>query len=146
MHAPEGMDALRHQELMLYLPTDWNLDFATGGESSWWPFRLLLMLVTYVRERETFYAEGHAIVPHDSRTSFAPDSLLSAALLLPPTLEDEGFQDGPVRFLHVLPITNAELEYKLQTGTDALLELFQSRKLPVEVISWRPCQVTEERP
>jgi hypothetical protein len=136
-----------HLELMTALPADWPLDFASAGEEAWWPFRLLKRIGWFVHERRTFLLPGQTIQLEDPSQPFVPSTLLSAVLLVPPVNEDDGFNKLEIagtqyRFLHVVPITGAELEYKLQHGTPALLELLFSKDVGPIIDPRRACAVT----
>ena len=68
MQVPAGAEAFRRQELVLYLPPDWNLDLEAGGDAAGWPFRLLEFLGRSVHEYATFFAPGHTIPRHWERS------------------------------------------------------------------------------
>ncbi len=124
LNVPPDLRDYRHQELMLYLPPSWDLDFEESGERSWWPFRMLKKLGRFLHQHDTFFAPGHSVTGDDA-DPFIAGSKLSAVMLLPPfepdafdTLEIAG---APCRFLWVAPITANECEYKLEHGADALM-------------------------
>ena len=66
-----------------------------------------------------------------------PGSQLTAVLFIQTIVSSDNnladqlvLEGDPVHFLWVVPITAAELEYKLEHGTDALLDLFQEVQHP----------------
>jgi hypothetical protein len=143
----------RYTELLLYLPAGWELLDAGRGvaEQAWWPARLLKRLGSYVHEHSTWLGPNDTVAVSEPGESYAPGTLVSGALLLAPRVEPEGFDpliiDGvPCRFLWVFPVTEAELQLKLERGTDALLELIGTKDVGHVLDAGRACMVTGRRP
>lgn len=120
-------DTWRHAELCLLLPPDWPLERpALDDERNYWPIRLLKTLARLPHEYRTWLGWGHSIPNGNPARTYAPDTQLSGALIIPPNGEREDFfvVDGaPVlHIFQVLPVTAAEMAYKLEHGLDPLLD------------------------
>lgn len=118
--ADEGLD---RAELLLCLPPDWKLD--SQEEKDYWVIRLLKQLARLPIECETWLGWGHTI---DNEDPFAENTELSASLLLSPGAyaEEACVCELPsgevVNFYQVLPIYHEEMDFKLEYGTDPLLD------------------------
>lgn len=153
MSVPAGMEERRYCELLTYLPAHWDLEGvgAKTSEEAWWPAALLKQLGQFVHEQSTWFGEGHTVVVAEPGETYAPGTLVSAALLRAPEIEpaefDELVIDGvPCRFLWVFPITEAETNLKLEQGAGALLELIEEHGLSHVLDPGRACLVTGRRP
>ncbi len=92
----------------------------------------------FPHQNSTWLGPGHTIPNGDPPAPLFENSQLCAVLLLDSVvlpdrqLADKVVLDGdPVDFLWIVPITQAELDYKLKNGCDALLDLFDKVKHPV---------------
>ncbi len=115
------------------------------------PGALLRLLGQFVHEQETWFEAGHTVLVAETGQTYAPGTLVSAALLRTPDAEpaelDEFAMEGiPCRFLWVFPITEAETELKLERGVEALLELIADRGLGYVTDPGRACLVTGWEP
>jgi hypothetical protein len=131
MTVPPECEDLRHAELMLSLPADWPLTReAFENEANYWPMRLLKMLARFPHEYETWLGWGHTIPNGDPAEPFSDGTKLCCALLLSPVLVPEGFSElkiddeRTVHFYSLIPIYKEEMDFKLEKGTDALVERF----------------------
>jgi len=149
MKAPAGEEDRRHQELLTYLPPEWDVDFQRGDEA-WWPGRVLKTLGNFVHQYETFLGPGHTIALAEPPEPFVPGTLLTTALCLEPPEKDMFdrlvINGRPCRFLWVCPITTAEAKLKLDQGTDALVALMKAQHLPVAIDPKRKDLVTGQSP
>ena len=148
MHVPRGRADERYCELLTYLPPDWPPEDSPNG---WWPAALLKRLGQFVHENETWFGAGHTVLVSEPGETFAPGTLVSAALLRAPDVEHEEFNalalEGiSCRFLWAFPITEAETNLKLERGTQALLDLIDEQGLSHVLDPARPCLVTGRRP
>ena len=117
--APEHI-ALR-AEIMMY-----------AREPKVWMFNALKWLAEMPFERKTFLHWWHS-VPNGEPITAEP-SLLTNFFFLPPYFEAEDFDtlsldDDPVNILWLVPITDAEVQYKLEHGGQALEDLFTEKEL-----------------
>jgi len=137
MPAPEPH--LARAELMTYLPAAWEppSDFQAAAM---WPVTMLRTIVAYAISHQAFLGNLHTIPNLSTQPPGEPyvsGSALSAAILLPPVHEPAGFDDVTirnerVRFLHVLPITAAECQAKIDKGfAAALVPLLDSGAIPI---------------
>ena len=145
MHVPPGQERRRRCELLTYLSAGWDLD------EQWWPGALLRMLGQFVHEHETWFEPGHTILVAEPGETYEDGTLVSAVLLRPPTAEDPQFDelviDGvPCRFLWAFPITEAECDFKLEHGADALLALIAEHELGHVLEPGRRCLVSGRLP
>jgi hypothetical protein len=77
----------------------------------------------------------------------AQGSLVTTALFLEPRFEEPGFRAGPrwqderVGFLWLTFITSDELAFKLERGSEALVDNFEQQHLPKILETLRPSLV-----
>src|SRR5207244_8472286 len=142
----------RHQELLLYLPADW--DITSTDPATRWPVQLLIDLARHVSEQERAPVPGQAVALQWPPEPFAPHTLLSAALLNAAARQQRAHPEfdpffvgvQAVRFLWVIPITTAENTLLAKEGYDALLQLMAEARLPYELEAGRACLVTGRTP
>ena len=143
------------QELLVYLPPDWEITGA-GPErpADWWPMQLLRDLVDLRRREQVAFKTGECHTVETPPRPLAPGTVLTTALLNRPGREEREhpeFADleidaKPVRFLWVIPITTAEANLVTTKSYDALLDLMAERRLPYEINAGRACMVTGRAP
>jgi hypothetical protein len=148
MTVPRGHEDQRYCELLTYLPPDWQLE---DSELTWWPGRMLRQLGQFVHESSTWFGQGHTVLVSEPGETYAPGTLVSAALLRAPEVEDEDFDELAIEgtsyhFLWAFPITEAETNLKLEHGTRALLRLIEEQELSHVLDPGRACLVTGRRP
>ncbi len=131
MTVPEGAEEYRYGELMISLPPDWPLEQDVfDQEQIYWPLRLTKQLARMPHEYDTWIGPGHTITNGDPPLPYADNTDFSCALLLPPILVEEAFleleisEEKQIHFYAVVPLYPEEMDYKLQYGTDALLDRF----------------------
>ena len=143
MTVPDGLEEFRFAELMIRLPKDWPMtqnDFE--DENHYWPIRLLKMLARLPHEYDTWLGFGHTVPNGDPAERYAPNTQFSCALILPMIHVPEGFhqlemsEDKVIHFYGVYPLYPAETAFKLNQGTDELVELFEKHDIS-EVIDNR---------
>ncbi|HEX4590357.1 MAG TPA: suppressor of fused domain protein [Gemmataceae bacterium] len=131
MTLPPDCDAPEYAELLLCLRSDWPLeqeDFK--NEANYWPIRLLKFLARLPHEYDTWLGFGHTVPNGDPPAPFDASTELCCALIVPPTLFDERFEqlaisdDKVVQFYAVVPLYREEMDFKLQHGTEELLGRF----------------------
>jgi Suppressor of fused protein (SUFU) len=129
MTVPDSLEEYRYAELLLALPSDWPLtEDAFADERVYWPIRLLKDLGRLPHEFETFLYYGHSIPNGDPPEPYAAGTKLCGALISPPLLVPDGFEqlqvsdDRVVHFYAVSVLHRDELEYKLEHGAEALWE------------------------
>lgn len=148
---PKSMDDYRYTELLLYLPSTWELVDDTSPEDTWWPARLLKHLGRFIHEQQTFFEPGASVAVVEPGETYVPGTLVSGALLLSPSLETPEFDrlsicGMPCRFLWVHPITEAEMNLKIERRSNALIALMNERRLSPVIDPDRACLVTGDAP
>ncbi|RDV38741.1 suppressor of fused domain protein [Bradymonadaceae bacterium TMQ3] len=129
MTLPPGLESpeeWRLAELMMVLPPDWNLsEEGFEDERHYWPVRLLKSLARLPGDMDTWLGWGHSVPNGHPAEPYAPELPFSGALVIPPILFPEAFRmagEPPIRLFQVVPVTDAEMEMKLELGLDAVLE------------------------
>lgn len=133
MCLPDGLDpTLARAEILMYVP---SIDVKPFSTQPHLEVEMLRFMARFPFEYETWLAPGHTVPNGNPPQPIAPGSQLTTAFFLAPIGEPEGFNDGlqldgkPVHFLWLHPITDAECQFKLARGSDALLELMERRYL-----------------
>jgi hypothetical protein len=131
MTAPPQCHNFRFAELMISLPADWPMtQEAFQQDDVYWPVRGLKFLARFPHEYETWLGWGHTIPNGDPPEPLADNTALCCLLLLSPAHVPEGFSslrvdhEKTVNFYSLVPIYREEMEFKLEKGTDALVERF----------------------
>lgn len=134
MNVPDDGWAPAFAELVMFLPPDWLVNKeAFGDERNFWPIRWLKLLARFPHQHQTWLGFGHTIPNGDPPQPFAPGVGFCCMLLLSPLHTPEAFSplrlsDGrEVAFYALQPLYEAEMEFKLANGTDALLDRFDER-------------------
>jgi hypothetical protein len=134
MHVPDEMEnkeAYERAELMVVLPADWKIgEEEFQDDNNYWPVYFLKRLARFPHEYKTWLGYGHTI-PNGIEAEDIANTGFGCMLLLPPMLSfDEEFlelktKDGNlINFYAMIPVYKEEMDYKLEEGTDALLDLF----------------------
>jgi hypothetical protein len=132
-------DRARHVELMMCLPPDWagleQRDAVTPPATSegqrWaWPVEWLRYLARFPHEYKTWLGFGHTMPNGDPPEPLADNTLLSGILLMNSLTVPKAMwrleADGKmIEFLAVWPLYPEEQAFKLQNGTNALIERFE---------------------
>lgn len=143
--ADQGLD---RAELLIALPPDWKLDHDSLQDERWyWPIRLLKSLARLPGISDTWLGWGHTV---DNQEPYADNTELSGAILVvPQQVDEEGFScqlpgGEEVNFYQLLPLYEDEMEYKIQSGADSLLELYEGTSFIVD--PERPNLLAEDTP
>lgn len=136
MNAPEGAEDWKYAELMLCLPPDWPLTTeAFKDERNYWPVRWLKTLARFPHEYETWLSVAHTIPNGDPPEPLADNTRFTGFMLVPPLTTSVEFHEllvPPLRTIHfhaLLPLTAAEMTFKLKHGADALMERLEKAKV-----------------
>jgi hypothetical protein len=128
MKVPDDLDYLKFAEITMLLPPDWNLNYDESvDENNYWPIRALKQLSKYPHLNHSWFGYGHT-VPLDktNKVDHTFDSIiLLKSMLLPANFTYIETNEKEVYFYSAIPIYKEELEYKLEKGTNKLIELFQ---------------------
>jgi hypothetical protein len=109
-------------ELLMYLPSDWNLSYLENNPNSW-PVEWIRKIAYY----ENTISPENTFSNEESFEPLAPNTQLSGFIILP-ELNDYGkikLQNGEtISFLNLIPLYKEEIELKKKMGTKELLERF----------------------
>ncbi len=136
MTTPDDPAIPRFAELMITLPRDWKLSEEALQDEAWyWPVRLLKTLARLPHQHETWLGFGHTIPNGDPPICYADNVGFAGAIVLPSITAPAVFgtleiaAGKPIAFFAVLPLFPGEMALVLDKGTDALLDLFDARKV-----------------
>lgn len=151
---PELADMhLERAELAISLPPDWKLD---SEEERWyWPVRWLKILARLPIEEDSWLGWGHTI-SNPGQLPFAENTGFSGLILLtsPGETGQKGVcrlpDGGEVNFYDVVPLYREELDYKIASSAEELLDLFARDPeeiclLPVDLDRKNVCQSKKKR-
>ena len=129
---------LDRTELVLCLPANWYFD--SQQAHTMWPIELLNRIGHLPVRHHSWIGLGHTV---DYGCPFTDDTELSALILLSPACGDNSsvcrLPDGEtVNFYQVFPLYDIEMRYKVDHGTDALLDRFGNGPDPVIDLDRRP--------
>lgn len=129
MNSP--FEDLKYAEIIACLPPDWKLsekDFR--DEANYWIVRWLKLLARFAHQYDTWLWETHTIPNGEPPQPFAGNTNLCCALLSYPILFEKEFttlkirNDKTIHFLSLIPIYEAEMQYKLTHGIEKLYQKF----------------------
>ncbi|RKP49957.1 suppressor of fused domain protein [Cohnella endophytica] len=136
MNAPEGREDYRFAELMVCLPSDWPIsDAAFENPDHYWPVYWLKMLARLPHEHDTWLGQGHTIPNGDPAEPLSGATNLNGIILLPPIRVSQEFhtlqidEERCVHFYCLVPLFGEEMQFKLDEGSDALLDKFDKYQL-----------------
>jgi len=127
MNIPERLlsNGIDRAELIICLPPDW--DFKSKDDNYTWPLNLIKYLARLPGDNNTWLGYGHTV----PTGKLAANTDLSGCILL-------GIQDAPegaavcalpdaeqILFYQVIPLYEEEMNFKVENGTDALLEYME---------------------
>ena len=144
-------EKLERAELLINLPQDWRLTKADCREERWnWPIRMMLATAHFAMEDPEVGLESRTTLDEgEDGIPFAENTELRGEILLCPGVfgTDSFFcrlPDGDeVNFYQVIPLYREEIQYKLEHGSDALLDLCPDESL--EVINPHRLNVVTDR-
>ena len=134
MKVPAGHEDARFAELMICLPSGWNLgrkgertdEGALKDERNYWPIRYLKMLARLPHEYDTWLGPGHTVPTGDPPTPYAANTKFCCLMCMPPATVDKEFwklelSDRVINFMALWPLYEQEMNFKLSKGLNALL-------------------------
>ncbi len=145
MSAPAEAPSCTHAELVALLPPSWPLSQdAFADEANYWPLRQLKVLARLPHEYGSWLWFGHTVPNGDPPQPFAPSTKLCCCFLLPSISLGPGFlnldvPNGPrITFFALIPLYREEMDYKLKSGSDALMDRFDKARVSDIIDSRRP--------
>ena len=139
---------LRYAELLLCLPPDWPLTpEAFQDEANYWPVRWLKRLARLPHQMDGWLGLGHTIPNGDPPRPLAPGVpfagwLIDEPVRLPQEVCKLRVADRAINFYAAVPLTAAEMAYKVKHGGPALGQLLDRAKVS-EVVEVGRKDVTE---
>ena len=134
MEIPEEQTNIaRNIELMLGLPADWPLE--DPSPTFVWPLKLLLSLARFPFTFEGgWLSVGHTIPNGQPMCSYDSSTQLCCALVAPPLSVSESArrfatETKDVHLLALVPLFEHEVTFKLEEGTDALLQRLDQHRV-----------------
>lgn len=132
MNVPENLKQYRLEraEMVVCLPEDWNIE--SEKEEFYWPLRWLKIMARLPINENSWLGYGHT-VPNGG--PFAGNTNLSGIMLLDASGIKEGartleLSEGEcVNFYQLFPIYEEEMNYKINNGSDKLLDLFEKEDI-----------------
>lgn len=144
MTLPPDHDLTPYAELSILLPPTWKCGSEPFKDERWyWPVRWLKMLARLPHEYATWLGDGHTVPNGDPARPFADGTNLAGmivlrSLTLPPDIHTIPLGDVEVDLFTLWPLTADELQYKLDRGTDALIDAFEAANLSDIIDPARP--------
>jgi hypothetical protein len=138
---------LRFAELLLALPPDWPLTpEAFQDEANYWPLRWLKRLARLPHQMEGWLGLGHTVPNGDPPRPLAPSVpfagwLIDEPVLLPKDVLKLRVADRVINFYAAVPLTAAELDFKVHNGGGALAQRLDRAKVS-ELIDVNRADVT----
>ena len=127
-----------HAELVMFLPASWDPDNAlevTDGIPSkdFWAISGIKFFARFPHDFNTWLGSGHTVPNGPDYEPIIENSEMGGIVLLElgekesPVIANDGTK---ITLLMVVPISQAETEYKLEYGMDALMEKFDEHNVP----------------
>lgn len=121
MPVPEKEIGKEFRELYFCLPNYWEID-ETDNPRMNWVFYWIQRLSKYVVEKETWFGNGHTMPCGKEKQPLSDSMKQDHFILLDPIILENELAplevDGKtIHFLSIVPIFEAELNYKLAKGT-----------------------------
>ena len=135
MSVPEGYP-MAYAELLCVLPAEWPMtQEAFKDPRVFWPIQALKRSARLPHEFDTWLGPGHTIPNGDPAEPYAPGIphtgvMITWPLILSPETSVIDIGAGrQAQLLMMVPLTDAEMNYKLQKGSDALEELIDKSQM-----------------
>lgn len=136
MTTPERYEKARYAEMVICLPSTWDL--STEGlkdESNYWPIRWLKTLARFPHDYKTWLYPSHTVPNGEPPRPYAENTELCCALLLWPILFDDDFkelnirEDKTINFLTFVPIYQEELDVNLKYGFNLFVDQLDAAEI-----------------
>lgn len=151
MSTPAEASVPQFAELMVTLPADWKLDQQSFKDEDWyWPVRLIKYLAWMPHKFKTWLGFGHSIPNGDPSQPYASNTKLCGSIVLPSITVPCDFHtlrihaQKEITFYAVVPLYEEEMDLKLRSGTDELLERLGKRDI-TDIISLTRPNVAKKR-
>jgi hypothetical protein len=143
MKVPAEFSDSPYAELTIALPAEWPIRKMTRKRRAGWPLQVLKELARLPHDHSTHLWDGHTIPWGEP---FAPGTLMSNLIVLPPEQVPEGFDElecrgETVNILGLIPLHEDELQLCLNEGVEVLWELLETAGVTDVVDPRRPSVV-----
>lgn len=125
---------LERAELIIYLPPEWNMKISNSNYD--WVIKNLKMIGRIPIEENSWIGWGHTIshdpngnIPFSDKTKFCATLLINATTYNNKDLHFRFEDKGKINFYQLIPLYKEELQYKMNNGLEALLEIFDENNL-----------------
>lgn len=125
-------------ELFLFLPKDWKVR-GSGEDKYHWPIQWLIDLARFPHEYKTWLGTGHTFPNGEDYDPLGDGTEMGGFFFLPviplgdayPGVDVLTCKDGTkINFLWAIPMYKEEIEYKLEEGFEAMMDLFTEVSFP----------------
>ena len=138
MQVPEKMRNLGmdRAELVMYLPADWKIQ--SIQEVDYWPIRMMKTVGRVPVRNHTWIGEGHSFGSEDGMP-YAENTRLNSCFLLcarnrAGEICSQLLPSGKkVRFYQIIPAYREEMDYKVQNGSQALVQKMNENSIPLVI-------------
>ena len=148
MPVPEGALDGRYAELTLCLPPEWPLSpEAFKDEANYWRVRLLKGVARFPHKNRTWLYAGHSMNWSEPPQAFAANTAMTSVALLWSKLSPPEAQTiylgrkKSARLWAVYPLHEAEANFKISNGSDALEKLLDAEGVTELLDPGRPSVV-----
>lgn len=143
MNVPKGYEHLRYAELCILLPVDWKLEARSyalmeevfSDERNYWPVRWLKNIARFPHEFNTWIGAYHTMPNGQDADPFADNTELGCMFIYPSIMLPQEFstlsvsENKLINFYSLYPIYKEEMNYKLEKGSEALLDKFENNNV-----------------
>ncbi|WP_288883017.1 suppressor of fused domain protein [Pedobacter panaciterrae] len=139
MNVPEEADNLQYAELCVLLPSSWKINAESyalmeevfSDENNYWPVRWLKSIARFPHEYDTWIGPYHTIPNGEKAEPFSENTKLGCMFVFPSNNLPSEFtqleisENKVINFYSLYPTYKEEMNYKLNKGSDALLDKFR---------------------
>lgn len=147
MDLPDGSQnpkEYNRAELLMYLPGDWELgkvgeDPSQMKKEYYWPIFWIKYLARFPHKYHTWLGTGHTLPNGEEYEPLGEGTELGGFFFLPavplspayPGVDSLICKDGTkINFLWAIPMYKEEIEFKLEEGFGAMMDLFSEKEFP----------------
>ena len=138
---------LDYAEYVIYLPADWDLN--SGEETDYWPVKTLKDVARLPIWCDTWLCYGHTAQADEEGSAYASNTGFNSVVL-----DFAENKKGDIRlimssgkvvnFYEVIPLYPEELQFKMDSGADALFERFREKGISYKVVDINRKNAAEE--
>lgn len=148
MKIPQEVNAPAYLELVLTLPTYWQLDQESMQNDKWfWPIALMKYLARFPHKYDTWLGWGHTMPNGNPAENYSDNTKLNGIILFSPMSYPAEFehldinQEKTISFVSIAPLYQQEMDFKLKEGGVALLEKLLDANITDIINEERDCVI-----